>query len=121
MTDCGSLFFGQLNAGVAARLLIAAVCSLLEAPVGGEASVSKSKFCTLRDPGVQWPSTEEVKPEMLPALPRNIAMNFMATFFQESGREVVVHKGERMKAQVGPLFVRCCLRLFPLGADIRCV
>ena len=119
MTDCGSQFFGELNAGVAARSLIAAVCSLLEAPAGGEASVTKSKLCTLRDPGLQWPSTEEVKPEMLPALPRNIAMNFMATFFQESGREVVVHKGERMKAQVGPLFVCCCLRLFPLGADIR--
>jgi len=118
MTDCGSQFFGELNASVAARSLIAAVCSLLEAPAGGEASVTKSKLCTLRDPGVQWPSTEEVKPEMLPALPRNIAMNFMATFFQESGREVVVHKGERMKAQVGPLFVCCCLRLLSLGVDM---
>ena len=74
------------------------VCSLVEAPAGGEASVTKSRLRTLRDPGVQWPCAEEVKPEMLPALPRNIAMNFMATFFQESGREVVVHKGECMKA-----------------------
>ena len=81
MTDCGSQFFGELNAGVAARSLIAVVCSLLEAPAGGEASVSKLKLRTLRDPGVQWPSTEEVKPETLPALPRNIAKNFMATFF----------------------------------------
>ena len=80
--------------------------------------MSKVKLRTLRDPGVQWPSTEEVKPEMLPALPRNIAMNFMATFFQESGREVVVHKGERMKAQVGPFFVCCCLRLLSLGVDM---
>ena len=119
MIDCGSQFFGEPNAGVAARSLIAAVCSLLEAPVGGEATVSKTKLCTLRDPGVQWPSTDEVKPETLPALPRNIAKNFMATFFQERGRELVAHKGERMKAQVGPLFVRCCLRLFPLGVDTR--
>ena len=94
--------------------LIAEVCSLLEAPVGGEASVTKAKLRTLRDPGVQWPSTNEVKPETLPALPRNIAKNFMATFFQERGRELVAHEGERMKAQVGPLFVRCCLQLFPL-------
>ena len=48
---------------------------------------------------------------------RNIAKNFMATFFQEEGCELVVHEGECMKAQVGPLFVRCCLRLFPLGVD----
>ena len=79
--------------------------------------MSKAKLRTLRDPGVQWPSTKEVKPETLPALPRNIAKNFMATFFQERGRELVAHEGESMKAQVGPLFVRCCLRLFPLGVD----
>ena len=109
MTDCSSQFFGELNAGVTARSLIAAVCSLLEAPVGGKASVSKAKLRTLRDPGVQWPSAEEVKPEALPALPRNIAKNFMATFFQERGRELVAHEGDRMKAQVGPLFVCCCL------------
>ena len=114
MTDCSSQFFGELNAGVAARSLIAAVCSLLEAPMGGEATVSKTKLRTLRDPSVQWPSTDEVKLETLPALPRNIAKNFMATFFQERGRELVAHEGERMKAQVGPLFVRCCLRPFPL-------
>ena len=123
MTNCGSQFFGELNAGVAARSLIAVVCSLLEAPAGGEAlargeaSVSKAKLRTLRDPGVQWPSTEEVKPETLLALPRNIAKNFMAIFFHERGRELVAHEGKRMKAQVGPLFVRCCLRLFPLGVD----
>ena len=52
MTDYGSQFFGELNAGVAACSLIAVVCSLLEAPVGGEASVSKTKLRTLRDPSV---------------------------------------------------------------------
>ena len=109
INDCDSQFFSELNAGVAARSLIAAVYSHLEAPAGGEATVSKAKLCTLRDPGVQWPSAEEVKPEALPALPRNIAKNFMATFFQERGRELVAHEGDRMKAQVGPLFVCCCL------------
>ena len=81
--------------------------------------MSKAKLRTLCDPGVQWPSTEKVKLETLPALPRNIAKNFMATFFQERGRELVAHEGECMKAQVGPLFARCCLRLFPLGVDTR--
>ena len=109
MTDCGSHFFGELNAGVTARSLIATVCSLLEAPAGGEASVTKSRLRTLRDPGVQWPSTEEVKPETLPALPRNIAKNFMAMFFQERGRELVAHEGDHMKAQVWPLLCFYCL------------
>jgi len=98
MTDCGSQFFGELNAGVTARSLIAVVCSLVEAPAGGEASVTKSRLRTLRDPSVQWPCAEEVKPETLPALPRNIAKNFMATFFQERGRELVAHEGDRLKA-----------------------
>jgi len=101
MIDCGSQFFGELNAGVAARSLIAVVCSLLEAPAGGEAAVSKTKLRTLRDPAMQWPSIDEVKPEALAALPCNIAKNFMATFFQEKGRELVVHEGARMKGQVG--------------------
>ena len=104
MTDCGRQFFGELNAGVAAHSIIAAV--------------SKTKLRTLLDPAVQWPSTDEVKSEALAALPRNIAKNFMATFFQEKGRELVAHEGACMKSQVGPLFVRCYLRFFPLGADI---
>ena len=98
MTDCGSQFFGELNAGVAARSLIAVVCSLVEDTAGGEASVTYSRLRTLLDPGMQWLCAEEVKPETLPALPRNIATNFMATFFQERGRELVAHEGDRMKA-----------------------
>ena len=119
MTDCGSQFFGELNAGVAVRSLIAAVCSLIKAPDGGKAIFSKTKLRTLRDPSMQWHSADELKPEALGALPRNITKNFMATFFQEKGRELVAHEGARMKSQVGPLFVRCCLRLFPISADIR--
>ena len=117
LTDCVSQIFRELNAGVAARSLIATVCSLLEAPAGGEASVTKAKLRTLRYPSVQWPSTDEVKPETLPAVPRNIAKNFMATFLQEKGRGLVAHEGERMKGQVSPLIVECYLRLFSVSTD----
>ena len=117
MTDCGSQFFGELNAGVALRSLLAEVCSLLEDPAGCEASVSKAKLRTLCDPGMQWPSVEEVKLETLPALPRNIANNFMVTFFQNKGLELVAHEGDRMRVQVGPLIICCCLRLLSLVAD----
>ena len=66
---------------------------MLEAPAGAEAFVSKTILRTLRDSAVQWPSTDEVKSETLAALPRNIAKNFMATFFQERGESWL-----RMKA-----------------------
>jgi hypothetical protein len=52
MVDCGSQLFGELNADIAARSLMAAVCSLLEAQAGGKAAVSKTKLRTLRDPFV---------------------------------------------------------------------
>ena len=97
------------------------MCSLIEAPAGGEAIVSKTRLRTLRDPSVQWPSTDEVKPEVLAALPRNIAKNFITTFFQEKGRELVAHKSACIKSQVSLLFVSYCLRLFPISADIRYV
>ena len=53
LTDCGSQIFRELNAGVAARSLIATVCSLMETSDGGEAVVSKKKLRTLRDSSVQ--------------------------------------------------------------------
>ena len=70
---------------------------------------------------MQWPSSDAVKLDTLATLPRNIAKNFMATFYQEKGRELVAHEGERMKSQVRPLFVSCCLRLFPINANIHFV
>jgi len=97
MIDCGSQLFGELNTGVAARSLMAVVCSLLEAPAGGKAAVSNTRLRSHLDTSVQWPSLDEVKPDTLAALPRNIAKNFMVTFYQERGRELVAHEGERMK------------------------
>ena len=70
---------------------------------------------------MQWPSSDAVKLDTLATLPRNIAKNFMATFYQEKGRELVAHEGERMKSQVRPLFVSCCLQLFPINANIHFV
>ena len=69
MIDCGSHFFGKLNASVAAHSLMATVCSLLEATGGGEAAISKTRLRSLRDPSVQWPSSDEVKTDTLVALP----------------------------------------------------
>ena len=81
MVNCGSQFFRELRTGVAARSLMAAVWSLLEALAGGEAIVSKTKLCTLHNPSMQWLSSDAVKTNTLGALPRNIAKNFMATFY----------------------------------------
>ena len=93
------------------------MCSLVEDTAGGEASVTNSRLRTLLDPGMQWLCAEEVKPETLPALPRNIAKNLMATFFQGRGRELVAHEGDRMKAQVRPLLCFYCFRFLKVVAD----
>jgi hypothetical protein len=117
MVDLGSQFYGELSAGVAARSLIAAVCYLLETSSGGKAIISKTRLWGLRDLTVQWPTPEEVRPEALAALPKNIAKNFMVTFFKEKGRDIVEHEGERMKDQVSKLILSCCLRLFVVSTD----
>jgi hypothetical protein len=66
---------------------------------------------------VQWPTLEEVKPEALAALPKNIDKNFMATFLQERGHELVAHEGQRMRDQVSRLILGCCLRLLMLSTE----
>ena len=52
MIDRGSQSFDELNAGVTAHSLMAAVCSLLETPAGGKVIVSKTKLRTLCDSSV---------------------------------------------------------------------
>ena len=65
MADSGAEFKCELSATMAAQTLNAAVYGLL-----------------LRDPSFQWPSLDSLRPDALPALPKNIAKNF-ATYFHE--------------------------------------
>ena len=82
MATSGNLAIGDLSAAVAVRSLSAAVYKLL--PEGGvaEAAVTKAQLCSMRDSTFEWPSLDEVHPEALPPLPKNIAKNFTASFFK---------------------------------------
>jgi hypothetical protein len=51
----------------------------------------------MRDATFEWPSPEEVCPDALPLLLKNIAKNFTATFFKTSRRDLVWAEAERLK------------------------
>ena len=85
---------------MAVRSLSAAVCKLLPEGGGSEASLMKTQLRTMRDSTFVWPSPDEVRPEALPALPKNIAKNFTSSFFKTHGRDLVRGEAERLQRQV---------------------
>ena len=99
MADSGSRAMGDLSAAVAVRSLSAAICSLLPAGGGADATVTKAQLQSMYDASFECPSPEEVRPDALPPLPKNIAKNFMATF-KTSGQDLIRAKAERLKEQV---------------------
>ena len=59
--------------------------------------MTKAQLQSKRDATFEWPSPEEVCPDALPPLPKNIAKNFTATFFKTSGRDLIWAEAERLK------------------------
>ena len=110
MPRSGVDFKCELSATVAARTLSAAVCSLLLVESSSSTGILKAQLWLLRDASFEWPSLDSLRPEALPALPKNIAKNF-TKYFHEKGRLLVDVELERMKDQVplrvsqGSLFV----------------
>ena len=89
MATSGNRAIGDLSAAVAMRSLSAAVCKMLPEGGGAEAAVTKAQLRSMRDSTFEWPSLDEVRPEALPPLPKNIAKNFTASFFKACGRDLV--------------------------------
>ena len=83
MATSGSRAMGDLSAAVAVRSLSATICKFIPAEGGAEAVVTKARLRSMRDLSFAWPSPDEVRPEALPPLPKNIAKSFTATFFQD--------------------------------------
>ena len=73
---------------------------LFPSEAGQTSGVTKAKLCSLHDSSFRWPSEETVCPDTLPALTKNIAVNFMEHFFKGEGRALVRREVERMKPQV---------------------
>ena len=100
MARSGADFKCELSATVAAHTLSAAVCRLLPAESSASSTgIVKAQLRLLRDSCFEWPSLDSLRPEALPALPKNIAKNF-AKYFHEKGRLLVDVELERMKDQV---------------------
>ena len=87
----------DLSAVVAVRSLSAAICKLLTEGSGTEAAVTMAQLRTMRDPTFEWPSLDEVRPEALPPLPKNIAKNFTSSFFKTHRRDLVRGEADRLR------------------------
>lgn len=100
MLDAGAQLHSDLSAAVAACTLAASVCRLFPDDAANPQSISKAQLRHLRDPRYKWPADEEVFPEALSALPKNIAKNFVSSFFSARGANLVRAEGVRLHEQV---------------------
>jgi hypothetical protein len=94
MATCGNRAMGDLSATVVVRSFSVAVCKMLPEGSGAESSLTKAQLRTMRDPTFVWPSPDEVRPEALHALPKNIAKNFTSSLFKTHGRDLVRGEAE---------------------------
>ena len=100
MADSGSRAVGDLRAAMAVRSLSIAICRLLPAGGGADATIMKAQLRSMRDASFEWPSPDEFRPDALPPLPKNIAKNFTATFFKMSGGDLIRAEAEQLREQV---------------------
>jgi hypothetical protein len=93
--------FGELGAAVGVRTLAYSVCSLVppDRP-SSEKTISKSDLRRLTKENFEWPSDAELDVGQLPVLPKNLAKNFMNTFFARHGYQLTLDESERLSAQV---------------------
>jgi hypothetical protein len=93
--------FGELGATIGVRTLAYSVCSLVLADRHlSEKTVSKSDIRRLTKDNYGWPSDVELDVSKLPVLAKNLAKNFMNTFFAERGSRLTLDESFRLSAQV---------------------
>ena len=100
MLHAGAPFHEDISAMVAVRTLSAAVYGLFPSKAGHTSGVTKAQLRSLHGSSFRWPGKETVCPETLPALAKNITVNFMERFFKGEGRALVRREVERMKPQL---------------------
>jgi hypothetical protein len=93
--------FGELGAAVGVRTLAYSVCFLIlaECP-SSEKTISKNDLRRLTKDDHWWPSDAELDVTRLPVLSKNLAKNFMNTFFAEHGPRLTLDESARLSAQV---------------------
>jgi hypothetical protein len=93
--------FGELRAAVGVRTLAYSVCSLVPADRPSlEKTINKSDLQRLTKDNFVWPTDVELDVAQLPVLAKNLAKNFMNTFFAERGSRLTLDESVRLSAQV---------------------
>jgi hypothetical protein len=93
--------FGELGAAVGVHTLAYSVCSLVPADrPSSEKTISKSDLRRLTKDNFEWPTDVELDVAQLPVLTKNLAKNFMNTFFTERGSRLTLDESVRLSAQV---------------------
>jgi hypothetical protein len=93
--------FGELGAAVGVRTLAYSVCSLVPSDrPSSEKTISKSDFRRLTKDNFEWPTDADLDVGQLPVLPKNLAKNFMNTFFAQRGYRLTLDESARLSAQV---------------------
>jgi hypothetical protein len=93
--------FGEHRAVVGVPTLAYSVCSLIPAECpSSEKTISKNDLQRLTKDDHRWPSDAELDVTRLPVLAKNLAKNFMNTFFAERGSRLTLDESARLSAQV---------------------
>jgi hypothetical protein len=93
--------FGELGAAVGVRTLAYSVCLLVPADrPSSEKTINKSDLRRLTKDNYEWPADVDLDVTQLPVLPKNLAKNFMNTFFAQCGYRLTLDESARLSAQV---------------------
>jgi hypothetical protein len=93
--------FGELGAAMGVRTLAYSVCSLVPTDrPSSEKTISKGDLRRLTKDNYEWPTDADLDVAQLPVLPKNLAKNFMNTFFTQRGYRLTLDESARRSAQV---------------------
>jgi hypothetical protein len=105
--------FGELGAAVGVRMLAYSVCSLVPADrPSSEKTISKGDLRRLTKDDFGWPTDTELDVSKLPVLSKNLAKNFMNTFFVERRSHLTLDESVRLSAQVRRSYLHFCTGTF---------
>jgi hypothetical protein len=89
--------FGELGATVRVHTLAYSVCSLVPADrPSSEKTISKGDLRRLMKDDFGWPTVAELDVSELPVLAKNLAKNFINTFFAERGSRLTLDESIRL-------------------------
>jgi hypothetical protein len=120
LVSMNTKIFGELGAAVGVRTLAYSVCSLVPADrPSSEKTISKGDLRRLTKDNFEWPTDAELDVAQLPVLAKNLAKNFMNTFFAQRRFRLTLDESVRLSAQVRRIDFYFCFENFDCGDDSR--